>query len=111
MSTPKKSTPKPAFTPNQQKIIRDLAHRIENRAAENYKVKAGNIRARLLEVMESAWPNSAPETLAALAVKILSNTDPDETAIMAEIRELNQSIVPSERKLKPCPFEDHHGSN
>ena len=105
MSTPKKPTPKAAFTPNQQKIIRDLAHRIESKAAENFKVKAGNIRQRLLEVMESAWPNSAEETLANLAVRILTQTDPDENAIMAEIRELNQSIVPSERNLKPCPME------
>ncbi len=110
MSTPKNTTKpqsrKPAFTPNQQKIIRDLARRIESRAAEHYSVKAANVKARLLEVMESAWPNSSPETLAAVAVRILSGADPDETAIMAEIRELNQSIVPSERNLKPCPFEE-----
>lgn len=89
----------------RERIVRDLAKQIEQRGRECYEVKSRNIRARLMEVMKSGWPNSADVTLAQLAVKILLQEPPDEEAIFAEIRELNASIIPSERPAPPYPGE------
>lgn len=88
----------------EKRIIRDLAERIERRGRERYTVKAANIRKRLMEVMESGWPHSNDETLTALAIRILNQTEPDDAAIFAEIRELNNDIVPSERPVAENPF-------
>lgn len=88
----------------EKRIIRDLAERIERRGRERYTIKAANIRKRLLEVLESGWPHSSDETLTALAIRILNQTEPDDAAIFAEIRELNNDIVPSERPVAENPF-------
>lgn len=86
-----------------QKIVQDLAEKIEQRGRERFAIKAGNIRKRLIDVMKSAWPNSAEQTLEDLAVKVLRKTPPGEREIFAEIRELNSEIIPSECPLKPYP--------
>lgn len=89
----------------RERIVRDLAKQIEQRGRERYEVKSRNIRARMMEVMKSGWPNSADVTLVQLAVKILLQESPDEEAIFAEIRELNASIIPSECPAPPYPGE------
>ena len=89
----------------RERIVRDLAKQIEQRGRERYEVKARNIRARLLDVMKSGWPNSSDVTLAELAVKILLQEAPDEDAIFAEVRELNAAIIPSECPAPPYPGE------
>lgn len=89
----------------RERIVRDLAKQIEQRGRERYEVKARNIRARMMDVMKSGWPNSSDVTLAELAVKILLQEPPDEDAIFAEVRELNAAIIPSECPAPPYPGE------
>lgn len=89
----------------EKRIVRDLAERIERRGRERFSVKSANIRKRLMEIMKSTWPHSSDETLTALAIQILNQTEPNDAAIFAEIRELNSDIVPSERPMMPCPYE------
>lgn len=68
----------------REKIIRDLAERIERRAVERFAVKSENVKERLIDVMRSCWPNSGD-------------------AILAEVRELNKNIVPGETPTVPYP--------
>ena len=85
----------------REKIIRDLAERIERRAVERFAVKSENVKERLIDVMRSCWPNSGDATLAVIGARILSGGD--EIAILAEVRELNKNIVPGETPTVPYP--------
>lgn len=87
----------------REKIIRDLAERIERRAVERFAVKSENVKKRLIDVMRSCWPNSGDATLAVIGARILSGGGADEIAILAEVRELNKNIVPGETPTVPYP--------
>jgi transcriptional regulator with XRE-family HTH domain len=87
-------------------IIRDLAERIERQATERFASRVDEIRESLMRTLRTAYPNSADDTLAHLGVLILERQEIDESAIMAEVRELNSSLVGSERTHQPYPASE-----
>lgn len=89
-----------------RKIVRDLAKQIERRARERFKSKTEKVRECLLQTLNAYWPHSNDETLSLIGSAILNGSEPDETSIFAEIRELNLEIVPSELKTIRNPLGD-----
>lgn len=103
MTKPKTYKQEPKKLSRKEEIIRDLAERIEAQAKEHFITRAEEIRESLMRTLRNAYPYSADNTLVKIGALILRNGEADETAIMAEVRILNSSLIGSERMMKPYP--------
>ncbi len=90
---------------NEKNVIHDLAQQIEKEARKRATAKAKTLREHMLSELRGVYPRTADENLRIIAQAILrKDTRIPEEMIFAEIRELNQQIVPAECPIPRNPF-------
>lgn len=89
----------------ERQIIRDLAERIEAQGRTRAKNNMVRLTARIMDIMRLEYPRTGDDKLR-LIVRSMFAGRPGvcEEMIMAEIRQLNGEIVPSEKPIpdNPC---------